>query len=91
VSPILFAIYMADIHAEVEEQIGGVTVQRLSFVDDMTWLATADNPGQLVQKLDKCARLSLQWARENAVKFETTKTKAIPFSRQRKHWQAKAE
>jgi hypothetical protein len=41
VSPILFAIYIADIHSEVEGKIN--SVRALSFVDDITWLAVGDD------------------------------------------------
>ena len=51
VSPILFAIYIAEVHAiyiaEVHEFVESraLGVQALSFVDDMTWLAVGEDVG----------------------------------------------
>ena len=83
ISPVLFAIYIADIHQAVEdktEQCRGI-----SFVDDVTWVAEGRNLDEVVHKLERCAELSLSWAKDNAVSFETSKTEAILFTRKRKH------
>jgi hypothetical protein len=56
VSPILFAIYIANIHSEVEGKINGV--RALSFVDDITWLAVGDDVAELTKKLEQCAKQS---------------------------------
>jgi hypothetical protein len=84
VSPILFAVYIAGVHGAVENAVPGV--RGLSFVDDVTWLAVADNVGELVGKLEECARQSIGWAEANAVRFETSKTEAILFTRNRRYW-----
>jgi hypothetical protein len=47
VSPILFAIYMADIHQAVESRVTGA--RGISFVDDITWLVEADDIPRLVR------------------------------------------
>ena len=39
----------------------------------------------VVNKLGRCADVSLRWANGSAVRFETSKPEAILFSRQRKH------
>ena len=41
--------------------------------------------------LERCAQASLEWADNNAVRFEETKTEAIPFSNQRKHRRCRRE
>jgi hypothetical protein len=46
VSPVLFAIYMADIHQEIEDAVQGSS--GLSFVDDVTWLVEALTIPQLI-------------------------------------------
>ena len=83
VSPVLFAIYIADIHAAVEGQVQDS--RGISFVDDMTWLLEGRDVGEVVQKLEGCAAASLEWARGNAVRLEMPKTEAILFSRRRAH------
>lgn len=78
VSLILFAVYIAGVYDEVESQVPGV--RGLSFVDDVTWLAVGVTVGGLVEKLETCARMSEWWTRDNAVRFETSKTEAPPSS-----------
>jgi len=77
VSLILFAVYIAGVYDEVESQVPGV--RGLSFVDDVTWLAVGVTVGGLVEKLETCARMSEWWTRDNAVRFETSKTEAPPI------------
>jgi hypothetical protein len=84
VSPILFAIYMADLHEEVEGKVQGC--RSLSFVDDFTWIVEANNIPTLVKTLERCARISQRWAERNVVRFETSKTEAILLSRNTKHY-----
>ena len=81
ISPVLFAIYIADIHGAVEGQVEDS--RGISFVDDVTWLAEGTNLNDVVDKLERCAAASLQWADRN--RFETSKTEAILFSKKRKH------
>jgi hypothetical protein len=84
VSPVLFAIYMADIHQAIEEAIEGSS--GLSFIDDVTWLIEASGIPQLIRKMEKYARLCQAWAQRNTVRFETSKVEAILLSRNRKHY-----
>ena len=60
----------------------------ISFVDDITWVVEGVNPKGVAQKLEMCAAASLRWANDNAVHFETSKTKAILLSKKRKHRQS---
>ena len=83
ISPVLFAIYIADIHVAVEGQVQDS--RGISFVNDVTWLVEGRDVGEVVQKLEGRAAASLEWARGNAVCFETSKTEAILFSRRRAH------
>ena len=83
ISPVLFAIYIADIHQAVEGQIEDC--RGISFVDDITWVAEGVDLDDVVRKLEGCAAASLQWAEGNAVRFETSKTEAVLFSRRRQH------
>jgi hypothetical protein len=44
-------------------------VLSLSFVDDVTWVATGVNADEVTHKLDRCAERALEWAKENAAQF----------------------
>ena len=79
----LFAIYIADIHQADESQIEDC--RGISFVDDITWVAEGVDLYDVVRKLEGCAAASLQWAEDNAVRFEASKTEAVLFSRKRQH------
>ena len=85
VSPVLFAIYVADIHRAVEGQVEDA--RGISFVDDVTWIAEGYDLDDVTRKLERCAAASLEWGERNlnAVRFETAKTEAILFSRRRRH------
>ena len=54
-------------------------------MDDVTWLVEGTDLNDVVSKLERCAAASLQWASCNAVRFETSKTEAVLFSKRRKH------
>ena len=68
ISPVLFAIYISDIHQAVESQ--AEDYRGISFVDDVTWLAEGMDLEDVIRKLEKCAEASLEWAGRNAVRFE---------------------
>jgi ribonuclease HI len=87
VSPILFAIYISDIHSVVEGRVKGI--KALSFVDDVTWLAIGKDIGEVVEKLERCAAVSQEWAQQNAVEFESEKSEAVLFSKLRRHSSAR--
>ena len=59
-SPVLFAIYIAEVHTAVEGQV--LNSCGISFVDDVTWLVEGQGVGEVVQKLERCATASLAWA-----------------------------
>ena len=88
ISPVLFAIYIADIHAAVEDQVEDS--RGISFDDDVTWLVEGRDIGEVVRKLERCVAASLEWAESNAVRFETSMTEAILFSRKRAHRKCQA-
>ena len=84
VSPVLFALYIAEIHQAVESQVEDC--RGISFVDDeATRIVEGYDVEEVAGKLERCAATSLAWAENNAVRFETSKTEAILFSRRRKH------
>ena len=67
ISPALFAIYIADIHGAVEDQVEDS--RGISYVDDVTWIAEGANVDEVVEKLERCAQASLEWA-DNAVRLD---------------------
>lgn len=77
----LFAVYIADIHATVWGQVE--ESQGISFVDDVTWLAEGRDVAEVVDRLERYAAASLAWADNNAVQFEALKAEAVLFSRKR--------
>ena len=62
---------------------------RISFID-VAWLVEGVDAGDVVNKLDRCARANLDWAQDNVAHFETAKTEAVLFSRRHKHRQCQA-
>ena len=83
ISPTLFAIYIADTHEAVEDQVEDS--RGISYVDDVTWVVEGTDVDDVVEKLERCAAAGLEWAGDNAIRFEESKTEAILFSKRRKH------
>ena len=75
VSPVLFNLYIGEIHGAVEQRVPGS--QALSFVDDVTWFVEGTSVEEVASRLEWCAEESLRWAERNAVRFEISKTEAI--------------
>ena len=69
VSPVLFAIYIAEIHQAMESQVEDC--RGISFVDDVTWIVEGYDVDEVASKLERCATASLEWAKHNAVRLET--------------------
>jgi hypothetical protein len=76
ISPILFAIYISGVFEEVEDETGAVGI---SFVDDLSWIASGANVTEIAETLEKCAKIATRWAEQNAVEFDIAKTEAILF------------
>ena len=88
ISPALFAIYIADIHGAVEDQVEDS--RGISYVDDVAWIVEGVDVDD-VSRMERCAQTSLEWADSNAVRFEESKTEAILFSNRRRHRQCRRE
>jgi hypothetical protein len=78
VSPILFAIYISGVFEEVEDETGAVGI---SFVDDLSWIASGANVMEIAETLEKCAKIATRWAEQNAVELDIAKTEAILFAK----------
>ena len=83
VPPVLFAIYIAEIHQAAESQVEDA--RGISSVDGITWVVEGHDIDDATRKLEQCAAASLDWAEHNTVRFETIKTEAILLSRRQKH------
>ena len=81
VSPILFGIYISEVHTTVQNKVDDTA--GLSFVDDVTWFATGPNVAAIRKRLEECARESIAWGERNAVRFEESKTEALLLSKKR--------
>ena len=81
VSPILFGIYISEVHEAVQGKVQEAA--GISFVDDVTWFATGPNAAVIWERLEACARESILWGERNAVRFEESKTEALLLSRKR--------
>jgi hypothetical protein len=55
VSPTLFAIYILGVFEEVEDETGAVGI---SFVDDLSWIASGANVTEIAEILEKCAKIA---------------------------------
>jgi len=77
VPPILFAIHTAGLIKWVEER---VQAEGLSFVDDLGWAATGKDVNQVVERLETCAVVSIEWASRQDLEFNTAKTEAALFT-----------
>ena len=86
VSPILFAVYMSELLDYVEQRMDG-RIRAISFVDDIAWWTGAKDTKGVQQHLEEAASHAMQWARSNAVSFDTEKTEAIWLLRKRKIWE----
>jgi hypothetical protein len=85
-SPILFAIYMHDLHDYVESGIPEAV--SFSFVDDFTWQCTNPSVRTLALSFHRVSHSCMAWAAANAVRFEWSKTEAIIFSKDyRIYWE----
>lgn len=78
ISPVLFALNVAEIHGAVEDQVENS--RGIYFVDDLTWIVEGNDISDVSRKPEYCAAASLRWADENAVCFEAWMTEAILFS-----------
>jgi retron-type reverse transcriptase len=65
VTPILFAIYISGIFEEIAEEVLRAT--GLSFVDDISWIATGKDVMEVTKLLEAYSKAAKTWAARNAV------------------------
>jgi hypothetical protein len=83
VSPILFAIYTAELINRVEEYV--LEAERLFYVDNLGWVATGSDVNDVLWRLERCAAKSIEWASRHGLHFVTAKTEVSLFTRRRGH------
>ena len=86
-SPVLFAVYIAEMFSEVEEKMDG-QIKALSFVDDVAWLASGKDAQQVQATMEAAAGFAMDWVARNAVAFDTEKTDAV-WLRSPLRWRAR--
>jgi hypothetical protein len=84
VSPILFAIYTSGLIKWVENYLS--EAERLSFVDDLGWVATGSDVNHLVTIVERCSAKCIEWASRRGLQFDTAKTHVALLSHRRGHW-----
>ena len=65
-------------------------VDRLSYVDVMTWIARGRSVAEVRGMLEGTARRAIDRSRRNKAALKTGKTEAILFSRNRRYWRDRA-
>ena len=78
-SPIFFLIYINKVFNKIAET--SLWVTSLSFVDDLGFTTSSSSIKEIVGSLKKVAKKMIEWKKENAVIYDTSKTEAIFFSK----------
>ncbi|ODM20373.1 hypothetical protein SI65_03426 [Aspergillus cristatus] len=81
VSPILFIIYLSGVFEVIERSVTGI--QSLSFADDIGLLASGYSVKEVCDKLQKAAKVAIEWGHDNVVQFDAGKTEAVLLTRKR--------
>ncbi len=95
VSPILFLIYISGVFDKISETTH--LVMSLSFVDDLGFIASDSLVNKIVRSLEKVAKEMIEWRKQNAVTYDTSKTEAVLFSKSHRQqlnkqlWEVKIE
>jgi len=79
VSPILCAMYTSGLMKWVEEYVSAAS--ELSFVDGLSWLATANDVNKVVTILERSAAKSIKWVSRRGLQCDTAKTETPIFIR----------
>jgi hypothetical protein len=83
VSPFLFAIFTSGLLKWVEEYIS--KAKGLSWVDDLSWVATGSDVNHVVTILERYAAKSIEWASRQGLHFNTLNKEVALFTRRQGH------
>lgn len=78
-SPILFLIYLKPLFDELERHKLGLDFP--SYMDDVAVIATSPKISDNIKALELAAKIIFQWAQNNAVAFDDSKSELIHFHR----------
>jgi hypothetical protein len=79
VSPILFVIYTSEQINWVEEYVSDA--EELSFVEDLSCVATGSDVNHVVWIHERCAGKSIEWASRPGLQFDMAKTEVALVTR----------
>jgi len=79
-SPVLFLLYIATLYEELQKATGILVV---GYADDTNLMSTARDARENCRRFEKAWKICLSWAERHGMKFNTTKTELIHFSRAR--------
>ena len=83
VSPIIIVMYTSGLIKWVEEYLS--EVEGLSFLDDLSWLATRSDVNQVVMIHQRCPAKSIEWASRPVLQFDTATTEVALFTHSQGH------
>src|SRR5690606_6507097 len=81
VLPVLFLIYLKPLFDTLEKE--HPNLQFSSYIDDVAIIATNRTLAVNVRELNSAARTVFQWAEQNAVAFDDSKSELLHFTRSR--------
>ena len=79
VSPILFLIYISGVFSMIEDQLPYFIC--LSFINNLGFLTADQSVSKIAKILEKVGWIAIEWGANNAVIYNTSKTKAVLFSK----------
>ena len=82
--PILFLIYIRFLFPKIRMAISGLGVQISSFIDDVALYVQSKTVVKNVDILQKLVKVAFEWADQNVIKFDNSKSELIHFDKSRK-------
>ena len=79
ISPILFLIYIRFLFPKIRMAIPGSEAYSPSFIDDVAIYVESRTIAQNVKVLEKLIEVAFEWADQNAVQFDDSKSELIHF------------
>lgn len=79
VSPILFLIYISEVFSIIKKHLLYVTC--VSFIINLSFLIADLSISKLVKTLEKMGEIVLKREKNNAITYDTSKTKVVLFSK----------
>ena len=76
-------IYISEVLSKVSETNPSVT--SLSFIDNLGFIASGSSVKGVVKILEKVVQEVIEWGKQNAVTYDTSKIEVVVFSKS--YWQ----